>query len=201
MCEAVIGELAPGSTYMVRVAATNVAGLSMFSEPTRAATSAAPPGPPTWSRRQQPASATVAALRWSAPTIDGGAPVLQYEVEVADGETKRLAYQGNEPLCVVTNLQAATAHLFWVRAVNNAGAGAWSAELPLTTAVAPPAAPSSHPSVEVNDDGVATFSWPPLDAATSYGLQLALVEQSPAEPQYKQEFSGAECNCQVKLYI
>lgn len=194
-----IGELAPGSTYMVRVAATNVAGISMFSEPTRAATSAAPPGPPTWSRKQQPASATAAALRWSPPTIDGGAPVQHYEVEVMDGETRRLAYQGEEPFCVVTNLLAATAHLFLVRAANVAGAGPWSAELPLTTAVAPPAAPSSHPSVEVTDDGVATFSWPPLDAAASYGLQLALVEQSPAEPQYKQEYSGAECNCQVKI--
>ncbi|XP_065344279.1 fibronectin type-III domain-containing protein 3A-like isoform X1 [Cloeon dipterum] len=195
-CETVINELAPGRLYQARVAAINSAGISNFSEVAQFNTAAAPPGLPVWTRKQQPPSTHAVTLHWDPPAADGGAPVHHFEVEVADAHSRRPAYQGAEPFCVVSGLQAATLYHFFVRAANMAGLGPWSPELTLQTAVAPPAVPEP-PSVEVSEDGVAEFSWPPLSTATSYGLQLALLEEPSAEPQYKQEYSGPDSNCQV----
>ncbi|XP_059483787.1 fibronectin type-III domain-containing protein 3a isoform X2 [Neocloeon triangulifer] len=195
-CEAVINELAPGYLYQVRVAAINAAGISNYSEVAHLTTAAAAPEPPIWSRKQQPPSTHAVTLHWEPPAFDGGAPVHQYEVEVADEHSRWQAYKGTEPFCVAAGLQAANLYHFYVRAANAAGLGPWSVELPLQTAVAPPAVPEP-PSVEVSEDRAAEFSWQPLATAATYGLQLALLEEPSSEPQYKEEYSGQESSCQV----
>jgi predicted phage tail protein len=87
-------------------------------------------------------------VRWTAPTHNGGSPILRYEIQVlsagngAQVGTVRTAAAAAAQL-TVTGLTNGTAYRFRVRAVNAVGAGAQSALSMPATPTAVPAAPAT----------------------------------------------------------
>ena len=82
------------------------------------------------------------AIAWTAPADDGGAAIASYEVDIGIGGDWS---EGPDPITgitetsrTVTELTNGATHDFRVRAVNSAGAGAWSEAVSLT-----PAAPAT----------------------------------------------------------
>ena len=64
-------------------------------------------------------------LFWNEPTMDGGSPILRYEVRVtyANGVHMEWTGVGLAQIFTVTGLTNGTQYLFFVRAVNEVGAG------------------------------------------------------------------------------
>jgi hypothetical protein len=62
--EALVSGLLPGQSYALRVCANNAAGQGPFSEPLRATTAPAPPGPPVWVKKQAQPSSHSLVLQW-----------------------------------------------------------------------------------------------------------------------------------------
>lgn len=56
------------------------------------------------------------------PDYDGGAPVIEFEVQVINPDnTSRIAYRGRDLDCIVAGLSPGRPYLFQVRAFNRAG--------------------------------------------------------------------------------
>lgn len=62
--EALVSGLVPGHQYGVRICASNSAGQGPFSEVLRVGTAPAPPGAPTWTRKQPAPSAHSLTVQW-----------------------------------------------------------------------------------------------------------------------------------------
>ena len=120
-------------TYSFYVRAVNAAGTGSYSSP---AATAQPFGTP-----EEPVGFAAAAgdglarLSWSAPN-DGGSPLLGYNLRWNGGQTTLAA---NAVAYTVTNLNNGTRYEFYLRARNQAGAGAEATAVvsPATTPMAP----------------------------------------------------------------
>jgi predicted phage tail protein len=82
-------------------------------------------------------------LHWSAPTDDGGSPITNYEIMVADqtggvwSSYRPVARAASTATSAeVTGLSNSKVHIFVVRAVNARGAGRWQTLLPTVTPLA-----------------------------------------------------------------
>ena len=128
-----------GRTYGFQVRAKNSVGEGAWSTEARATPSTVP-GAPT--RAAATAGDGRVTLAYFTPTNNGGATILgyQYQKKTAteswpqDEEGTRLSRTNTG---VVGGLNNGTAYSFRVRAVNIAGAGAWSAPTRLVTPTAP----------------------------------------------------------------
>lgn len=117
----------------VQVRAVNSVGVGPWSASGSGVSGADVPAAPA-----APAVAAVGAsgitVSWSAPASDGGAAVTSYDLRVSgDGGTTWTTTAGATSPASVTGLAAGTAYRAQVRAVNAAGAGAWSASGTATT--------------------------------------------------------------------
>jgi len=138
-----VTEVTNGTAYAVRVRAVNEEGAGAWS-----ATAYGTPGEaPAASPPGQPDAPAVEAgngqvtVTWSAPADDGGAPITSYDLDLAiKGEGwasgPEMLTGLTEPTADVSELTNGTEYAFRVRAVTDAGAGAWSA-----TAYAAPGEP------------------------------------------------------------
>ena len=127
-----ISDLTNGTAYDFRVRAVNGAGAGEWSEAVvstpKAADAVAAPAAPTGLAGTSADGGV--ALAWTAPADDGGAVIASYEVDIGIGgdwdEGPQNVTGLTETSATVTGLANGTAHDFRVRAVNSAGAGAWS---------------------------------------------------------------------------
>ena len=119
--------LQPGTTRHYRVSAVNVAGAGEPSNVAHATTEATVPDAPTGLGATANGISQI-DLAWTAPTIDGGAPVTGYRIEVSTtrGATWRTleANTGNTAAAYShTGLDPATRRDYRVSAINRVGAG------------------------------------------------------------------------------
>lgn len=127
-------------SYVVNQTASFVGGLDSAASSTLSVP-AAPDAPAVQAAQ---GAVLVSAV---APSIDGGAPVTYYEFNVTDasgspatGVTGATTRSSSAPSLVFTGLTPATSYIFSVRAINAAGASAYS---PSSLAVTPLAASSA----------------------------------------------------------
>ena len=128
-----------------------------------------------------------ATVTWLAPLDDGGAAVTGYEVRVVDAGTGtqvgvRPAAAGDTSL-VVDGLTNGTAYQLQVRALNRAGAGAYSALSDSVTPATVPGAPNIGDASA--GDGSATVRWTaPGDNGGSAvtGYEVRVVDATSGAP-------------------
>nr|CAH7718590.1 unnamed protein product [Callosobruchus chinensis] len=175
--EAICDRLTPGTTYQLRVCCQSIGGQSDYSDPCTVTTDAISPGrcpPPRPVGRPR---STAAHLRWAEPDYNGGAPVLDYEVEmVSPDSTRGIVYKNKECECLVTDLRPGCDYLFAVRAVNRIGPGPWSETSRVTSGAAPPDAPDV-PKVAAKSPWHVAVEWsePRCNGApvTEYKLEMS----------------------------
>ena len=123
-----LNDLVEGTEYNFRVCAENDAGVGKPSQPTGTFTAKN-----AYEKPDKPGQPDVAmtkdsaALTWSAPDSDGGAPIEKYIVEVREqGETKWRPASGDADQCAftATGLREGATYEFRVSAQNKAGQGA-----------------------------------------------------------------------------
>jgi hypothetical protein len=122
---ATVTGLTNGVAYTLTVAATNATRTGAASAPSSRFTPLTVPGTPA--RVTAAAGSWSATVSWSAPSSDGGAPILGYRVVGYLGDSSmpsRLVTAGRSTTSVrVTGLAPDTAYRFVVVAVSAAGAG------------------------------------------------------------------------------
>ena len=152
----VLRGLVNGTTYYFRVTAVNDHGEGQASCAVQATPVGAPGAPSGLAATPGDGKVT---LSWTAPASDGGSPVTGYNVYYAtsadfSGATKYAA--GTDTAFVLAGLVNGTTYYFWVTAVNEAGEGRPSNEMPATP-VAVPGAPTGLTATP--GDGKVTLSW------------------------------------------
>lgn len=190
--ETVCDHLEPGTEYKLRVNCESSGGVSDFSDTATIITEAVCPGQcnsPVSSMRPE---ATMIGIRWEKPSYDGGAPVLEYDVELTTPENeKRVAYHGPDKECRISELQPGKMYAFSVRAINRVGAGLWSDSLFLSSGSAPPNTPSA-PEVNVCSPTHLHIKWnEPLNNGspiTSYRLEISNTDDDSS---YNLLYSGS----------
>ncbi|KAG5852165.1 hypothetical protein ANANG_G00059530 [Anguilla anguilla] len=137
--EHVCDGLNPGTWYTLRVYCHSAGGQSQASDCLSAQTAPVPPGPCQGLRPAGRAKAWEIPLTW-APAQDGGAPVSQYAVEMAESaEAPRCPlYEGADTHCTASSLQPGHTYCFWAKAANQAGWGTFSEVCETSTAPGPP---------------------------------------------------------------
>lgn len=120
--EAVCDNLNPGTTYQLRVSCISEGGQSDYSDPCTVTTDAISPGKNQFvfsliqildmmtfsgccdslELNGKPKSNSI-SVRWGEPAYNGGAPILEYEVEVVSpkGSQQNLVQKNKETQCVV----------------------------------------------------------------------------------------------------
>jgi titin len=171
--------LTRGKTYKFRVSAINVVGVGMATTPASATTLLA-----TASAPQSLTTANVtsesADLSWTAPSDNGGAPIIRYNIEISSngGTTwfKNGWTIGTKPQWYFAPLNPGTTYTYRVTPVTKAGSGA-SATGTFTTLAVLPQAPRNAKVSEITGSGL-TISWSlPLSNGGSPILDY-LVEMS-----------------------
>ncbi|XP_063902885.1 fibronectin type-III domain-containing protein 3A isoform X3 [Zophobas morio] len=142
--EAVCDKLTPGTTYQLRASCISAGGRSNYSNPCTVTTDAIAPGQCAAPKLHGKPKANSITIRWCEPDYNGGAPVLEYEVELAGPPeyVRNLIHKNKETECTATNLSPGCEYAFTVRAVNRIGPGQWSDQLKVTSGAAPPDVPS-----------------------------------------------------------
>ena len=157
---ATVTGLTNGTTYTVKVAATNSAGTGAESAASGAVTAGVPGVPTGVSVAPGDASAVVS---WTAPASNGG-PITGYTVKAyQNGSVVTTASAGGSATTVaVTGLTNGASYTFTVTAANAYGSGRETAQ---TAAVTPAGAPLAPPNVTATDgDQSATVTWGPAAA-------------------------------------
>lgn len=119
--------LAKGTTYRVRVKAVNAVGESDYSPVALFETDITPPGAPG-APTVSDIAPTTATLSWSAPSDAGGSSITGYEVQRSTSPAfiGAVIVAAEDSPANLSGLLPGTTHYVRVRAVNEAGAGAWS---------------------------------------------------------------------------
>jgi len=152
---------APGTTYLIRIAAVNAVGQSEYlsGSVTTLATSASAPKSLISSNLTQ----NSLSLGWGLPDSNGGSGITDYRVEVTSNGTNSwtvIPHSASNSLGFnVTNLLAGRTYQFRVSAVTSAGVGAASEIITVTTnGVVGPNAPTSLTVSNVKTNA-ASVSW------------------------------------------
>ena len=124
------------------------------------------------------AGETSATVAWTAPSDDGGSPVIGYTVTGTPGGSCTVAVP--ETSCTVTDLIAGAAYQFQVTATSEAGDGPASAPTAAVTPWAPP--PTTVPP---------TTTPPTTEPATSEPATSAPTEPATTVPPASPDTSGA----------
>lgn len=206
LAEAVCDRLSPGTTYQVRVLCEGAGGISSASDTCTVTTEAIVPNPPQTPYYSNLPGPYAAVLQWEKPHYNGGAPVIEYELELEgilnDGAEKTkqrvVAYRGKESYCVVKDLLPGESYMTQVRAVNRIGAGEWSEEFSFRAGSAPPTKPVS-PEVLVKSATNLLVQWkepqcngsPILD----YKLESSVKQEEDA---FSVVYHGTETSADLK---
>ncbi|HTO01471.1 MAG TPA: fibronectin type III domain-containing protein, partial [Microthrixaceae bacterium] len=169
--------LANGTDVQFRVTAINSSGAGPSSDPVSATPRTVASAPTITSIV---AGNKMLTVNFSAPTDDGGAIITGYEYSVDGGVTWSTRRSGTtESPLVIGPLANGTTFPVMVRAVNEAGAGSASNQVPATPVTAPvlpvnggPAAPTGQAvSLVDGQPQPITVSTPPIGYSTPAGTQ------------------------------
>ena len=158
-----ITNLEGSSSHTIRVRAYNEAGTSDWCEAVTVTTDEGIPGVPTNITGKALSefnsdSGSAILLSWKGP--DGA---NSFEVEDQDGKK----YQTETESIRIEGLQPGIAYTFRVRALTEAGEGAWSSKISLIPVVAKP----SQVSVTA-EDGKVTIAWGKVGTSDSYEIEI-----------------------------
>ncbi|XP_060516675.1 fibronectin type-III domain-containing protein 3A isoform X2 [Cylas formicarius] len=176
--EAVCDHLTPGTTYQLRVSCSSTGGQSCPSDPCTVTTDAIAPGRCGTPKLVGRAKSDSLTVRWTEPDYNGGAPVLDYELEMINPESSpTIVHKSKELECTVSSgVQPGAEYSFAVRAVNRIGAGPWSEVLKVASGAAPPRAPEI-PALRCRSPYHVSIEWhePPSNGApiTEYRLEMS----------------------------
>ncbi|CAM4797813.1 unnamed protein product [Rotaria magnacalcarata] len=196
--EYVLEQLIPGHSYSLRLSCSNVGGQSDLSDITQIKTPAVAPAschPPKILGKPK---ANLLHLRWVYPDYDGGAPVIEFEVQMINSDySSRIVYRGRDLDCIVAGLLPGRPYLFQVRAFNQAGASPWSEYLDVISGPGIPEAPRNI-SAECRTANSALISWEEGvnngAAITEYRLEWSRKESDS----FIQLYCGTNCTCEAK---
>ena len=88
--EAVCETLQPGTTYQCRVSCITAAGRSNYSETTTLTTDVILPSAPLTLRLSAKPKTSSFTVKWSEPEINGGLPIVTYELELEGQDSSRV---------------------------------------------------------------------------------------------------------------
>ena len=142
----------------------------------------APPGAPTITGVT--AGDGQASVAFSGPASDGGGTVTRIEFALDDTSTVDDSTTGPSPYSL-SGLANGASYVVFARAVNSAGAGAWSApSIPFTPQAPPPppAVPPGPPGevLALSGEGSATVTWAAPAETGTFPITHYEVEGSPA---------------------
>lgn len=152
--------LAPGTRYLVRVAAVNRAGLSEYVDGQLMTLN----GPSTKPMNLNVTNlgGTTLTLNWDLPESNGGAPISDYRVEVtSNGGTSWTIIKDSVTALRYTNvtgLKKGTRYLFRVSALTSNGLGSISDVLTVSSLVSAPGAPTGLAFSGLTSNSV-SISW------------------------------------------
>ncbi|XP_018787615.1 PREDICTED: fibronectin type-III domain-containing protein 3A [Bactrocera latifrons] len=152
--ESICDRLQPGTTYQLRASCEGPAGISPYSDVAHITSEALVPAAPSPPYYDSPPGPYAAVLRLDKPENSGGAPILEFEVQMRHSVDDKYAianktndysivYHGRDTFCVVKDLQPGWPYEVQVRAINRIGAGPWSSWFRFSAAAAPPNTPEN----------------------------------------------------------
>uniref|UniRef100_A0A034VP65 Fibronectin type-III domain-containing protein 3a n=1 Tax=Bactrocera dorsalis TaxID=27457 RepID=A0A034VP65_BACDO len=152
--ESICDRLQPGTTYQLRASCEGPAGISPYSDVAHITSEALVPAAPSPPYYDSPPGPYAAVLRLDKPENTGGAPILEFEVQMRHSVDDKYAianktndysivYHGRDTFCVVKDLQPGWPYEVQVRAINRIGAGPWSSWFRFSAAAAPPNTPEN----------------------------------------------------------
>nr|XP_036225592.1 fibronectin type-III domain-containing protein 3a isoform X6 [Bactrocera oleae]XP_036225593.1 fibronectin type-III domain-containing protein 3a isoform X6 [Bactrocera oleae]XP_036225594.1 fibronectin type-III domain-containing protein 3a isoform X6 [Bactrocera oleae] len=152
--ESICDRLQPGTTYQLRASCEGPAGISPYSDVAHITSEALVPAAPSPPYYDSPPGPYAAVLRLDKPENNGGAPILELEVQMRHSVDDKYAianktndysivYHGRDTFCVVKDLQPGWSYEVQVRAINRIGAGPWSSWFRFAAAAAPPNVPEN----------------------------------------------------------
>ena len=135
--------LTNGTGYLFRVAATNSSGTGSYSASSPSVAPVTTPGAPRFLLAT--AGDSQVELTWTAPASDGGASIIDYEVQYSyDDGISWTTFQrsaSNAASTTVTGLWLGIPFIFRVAAINSVGTGSYSSNSASVTPVTIPYAP------------------------------------------------------------
>jgi hypothetical protein len=176
---AIVSGAAPGTEYLLRVAAINAAGASSYLTGS-VTTTAVTPGAPL-NLASSSVTSTSLSLTWNLPASNGGAAITDYKVEFSSNGGTTWNTIVHDPSAVrsfnVTGLAKGKSYQFRVSAVNEIGTGTASAVHTVSTLTTLPDVPTSLASSLVTSS-TARLTWvAPVDnggsAITDYTVQTS----------------------------
>ncbi|XP_018325859.1 fibronectin type-III domain-containing protein 3A isoform X2 [Agrilus planipennis] len=197
--EAICDKLTPGTTYQLRVSCISSGGRSNYSDPCTVTTDAISPGKCSALKLHGKPKTNSVTVRWLEPDYNGGAPVLEYEIEMVGPDSSRnIMHKSKETECTVSGLSPGCTYTLIVRAVNRIGTGPWSEPLTVTSGAAPPDAPGA-PLVVSKSPFHVFVEWqePHHNGApiTEYRLELS---HNDSKDHFHPIFQGPNTNHDVK---
>ncbi|XP_036425313.1 fibronectin type-III domain-containing protein 3A-like isoform X2 [Colossoma macropomum] len=203
--------LREGTWYKLRVYCQSLGGRSQVSEILSVETPPLPPGPCQALRTAGAATTSEIPLCWDPPVCDGGAPVSQYCVEMAQAaeEYQQQVFCGSDVSCTISQLLPGRTYLFWVKSRNPAGWGPLSEMCQASTAPGPPEQCSAPQLILNTSTGVlATWQTPVCNGAEvcefrmEWGLEEGTLELLYSGPLTQYEVSdlqpATEYRCRVQ---
>ncbi|XP_065164149.1 fibronectin type-III domain-containing protein 3A-like isoform X4 [Atheta coriaria] len=198
--EANCDKLTPGTTYQLRVCCESAGGRSNYSDLCTVTTEAICPGRCAPIRLAGKPRATGLTLRISEPDYDGGAPVLEYEVEMtAPDQSKTLVHKSKDTECNVEGLLPGSRYVFTARALNRVGAGEWAEEASLMSGAAPPEA-CAQPTATCRSSTHVFVQWsaPATNGASISEYRLEMGSNGTADDQFTLIYQGESTSYDAK---
>ena len=173
--------LTNGSAYSFTVTATNAAGTSPSSTPTKSAAPGVVPGAPQDVTVELFNGHTL--ISWNPPSSAGTSPVTLYTVTAAPGGATcsiNVAVPESD-FCTIDSLPTGISHTFTVKATNLTGAGAASTpSAPFLVATAP-GAPTAVSATSSNASASVSFTAPSSDGgSTITGYSVTATDTTSA---------------------
>ena len=168
--------LTNGTSYVFKVAASNVRGQSAFSASSSSISPAALPSAPTLGTVT--AGANSIAVSWTAPASTGGFAISDYTIEYsanAGSTWSAFAHSASTATSItITGLTNGTSYLVRIRAVTSVGTGAASANSASQLVAAAPGQPNA-PTI-VNGSTQVTINWaaPAANGCAITGYQIEI---------------------------